>query len=495
MYKTTSHTIVHNEFGLTTHMPPPCTSRTVALIITMASVVFAMLAVTMAVKQIINNDRGIHRPHPDTSATREGFYSWDVNYLNKEGDYNMDDSCAVDASGNTKYVMHGNTYLQRHPTDPNTCMLRNGLREPAIMDDRLAMCSSGQVPLQSHGVVSSMRTEAVEGRERCVLRMQTGKDQGTYRDYERGTRVALIKLTTKYLELKRMYDILLAQYEEVMRQTRQAENDLADLNTQFEGHKKQRDESRAAAQEGRQKLQQLQTQVAAVKSNASSLMSQRANEQQAARDHDQRLRNLASQLNISHNSMLQADESAQAARHAAEQAAQQRAAQHANQQNAAVQARERALAELASQRRAAEQAEQRRIAEQAAAARQQQYGQNTRANNWSKIGNGPIIAADIGLGLQVYAVPANGVDNVDTRIVYRRPGQSPTYHDGELFTYYRFVHANVHWGGRVWKGYIVSSAWTKGHLDYPIIARVMGRDYVSSEQFAIYNAYYPIQVR
>jgi hypothetical protein len=215
------------------------------------------------------------------SQNKETFYSWDVDYLNQPGDMSMDDSCAVKTNSSDTYVMHNNTFLERHPHDPNACLLRRGLREPGVMDDALSQCNSSTGPLRAVDVdketgtspVSSIGVEAVNGQQRCVVRLNSGLDATTYNTYEDGTRTDIIKNTEKYIELRVKFEKLKIKYNAILAEISALERERVEIDKQYAAQEQQLADYNKQLQELEAKEAAINNKIAAAKQSAADFKS------------------------------------------------------------------------------------------------------------------------------------------------------------------------------------------------------------------------------
>jgi hypothetical protein len=137
--------------------------------------------------------------------------------FNAEGERRISDACVVKVLDSREpYYMDGFAYLERHPTQTNTCFFRDHESQRDVMDMRPG--SSGRNScgrtgfLSDANVTQSVAPAVVNNKERCVVRFKT-PTSAQVAEYEDNVRKESITLTAKYQGLEREHNVAKARLD------------------------------------------------------------------------------------------------------------------------------------------------------------------------------------------------------------------------------------------------------------------------------------------
>lgn len=143
------------------------------------------------------------------------------------------DACQVGMQGGMNYAMNGYTYMEKHPSKPNTCVFLDNAYEPAIMDANLASCNNNHPIMGAEPqFIREARRESVDGRMRCVVELHPNKTADEYGEFEKRLRGSTLRRSAKYLQLKGQYDELKGRYDALQIQVNGARDQLKSVTDQ-----------------------------------------------------------------------------------------------------------------------------------------------------------------------------------------------------------------------------------------------------------------------
>jgi hypothetical protein len=193
-------------------------------------------------------------------------------------------ACGAKTGDGSTYLLHGISELERHPTDPNACLVKNVGYDDGLVGRDLEHCSPyGE--LRGPGIVQNVRVHTVGGRRRCVVDLATGATPQRYSVYEIEVRDRAVMRTAVYRRL-------LAEYEALLELVRLAEIQRDQLKAYIVKRKQQLQELTARVEHQRAR-------VNAQKDSVRLLQDAYAREQQLADDAAAQLARMQAQRNSS----------------------------------------------------------------------------------------------------------------------------------------------------------------------------------------------------
>jgi hypothetical protein len=166
-------------------------------------------------------------------------------------------ACSAKTSAGSTYLLHGISELERHPTEPNTCLVKTVGYDDGLVDQKLELCNaagelrdpdaSAEGHATLHGMVRGVEVRMVGGRSRCAVDLSPGLSPDHYDAYEITVRDRAVQRSMPYRQL-------LIEYEALLELVRLAEIKRDDLKASNQRRKDQLKELTATVEKTRAEI-------------------------------------------------------------------------------------------------------------------------------------------------------------------------------------------------------------------------------------------------